>query len=82
MTHTVLEKVSELVRASLQIPDVDPDTPLVDYGMDSVRSVNLIVELETLFHVEVSDEEAAGLGTVREIAEHVLGKVAATTGAN
>ncbi|MEV6275158.1 acyl carrier protein [Nocardia sp. NPDC051832] len=77
----VLEKVSELVRASLQIPDVDPDTPLADYGMDSVRSVNLIVELETLFHVEISDEEAAGLRSTREIAEHLAGKAATATGA-
>ncbi|MEV0251092.1 acyl carrier protein [Nocardia sp. NPDC050712] len=78
----MLDQVSELVREYLQISDVDPDRPLTDYGMDSVRSVNLVVELENLFQVEISDDEAAGLRTAREIAEHVLGKATAATGSN
>jgi acyl carrier protein len=64
----VLKVVDELVRRQLQVPETDPDTPLADYGLDSVRSIELIVEMEALFDVEISDEQAASMRTLRDIA--------------
>lgn len=72
MYHDVLEVVDELFRRRLQIPELDPDAPLVDYGLDSVRSVDLILEMESLFNVQISDEQAASMRTLRDVAALVV----------
>ncbi|TQM33220.1 acyl carrier protein [Nocardia bhagyanarayanae] len=76
----VSERVRELFRAGLQVPDIDLDTPLLDYGLDSVRSAEIIIELERAFGVEISDEEASALHTARDVIECVTTKSAHRTG--
>ena len=71
MDHDILKAVDELFRRRLQLPELDPDAPLVDYGLDSVRSIELIVEMESLFDVQISDEEAASMRTLRDVAAKV-----------
>ncbi|MGC5055101.1 acyl carrier protein [Micromonospora sp. DT48] len=71
MDREVLDVVDELFRRRLQVPELDPDTPLVDYGLDSVRSIDLIVEMESLFDVQVSDGQAASMRTLRDVVEQV-----------
>ncbi|MET8779204.1 acyl carrier protein [Nocardia sp. NPDC004654] len=76
----VSERVRELFRAGLQVRDIDLDTPLLDYGLDSVRSAEIIIELERLFGVEISDEEASALHTARDVIECVTTKTAHRSG--
>ncbi|MFI6403212.1 acyl carrier protein [Streptomyces sp. NPDC050548] len=71
MNHDLLAVVDELFRHRLQVPELDPDAPLVDYGLDSVRSISLIVELETEFAIHISDEQAASMRTLRDVADQV-----------
>ncbi|MFI6763833.1 acyl carrier protein [Micromonospora sp. NPDC050417] len=71
MDRDVFEVVDELFRRRLQVPELDPDTPLADYGLDSVRSIELIVEMESVFDVEISDEQAASIQTLRDVAAQV-----------
>lgn len=71
MDQDILRGVDELFRARLQVPELDPDTPLVNYGLDSVRSVELVVELEAEFAVQISDDQAAAMRTLREVADQV-----------
>jgi acyl carrier protein len=71
MDRDILEVVDELFRRRLQVPELDPDAPLVTYGLDSVRSIDLIVELESLFDVQISDEQAASMRTLRDVAAQV-----------
>ncbi|MGW1677385.1 acyl carrier protein [Saccharopolyspora sp. NPDC002376] len=71
MDRDVLEVVDELFRRRLQMTKLDPDAPLVDYGLDSVRSIDLVVEMESLFDVEISDEQAALMRTLRDVADQV-----------
>nr|WP_069163741.1 acyl carrier protein [Nocardia altamirensis] len=73
LTLQVFEQISGLVSRKLQVTELDPDTALVEYGMDSVRAAELVVELETLFQVEISDEQAAAMRTVRDIATRLAG---------
>jgi acyl carrier protein len=65
--------VRALVQARLDIAEVDDGTPLLDYGMDSVRAAELMTDLEVAFGVEIDDEEAETLVTVRDIVEHIGG---------
>jgi acyl carrier protein len=72
MSHEVLEVVDELFRRRLQVPELRTDVPLADYGLDSVRSVELVVELETRFDVQISDEQAASMRTLSDVVEQVV----------
>lgn len=59
----VLARVSG--RASSEIR---PEMDLVgDLGIDSPRALELLLELEEAFGVEISDQEAAGMDTVGDV---------------
>ncbi|MEV0296905.1 acyl carrier protein [Nocardia sp. NPDC050710] len=75
------ERVLELFRTGLRVDDIDVDTPLLDYGLDSVQSAEIIIELERAFGVEISDAEAATLHTARDVIECVTAEVGRRTGA-
>ncbi|MEU2257083.1 acyl carrier protein [Nocardia xishanensis] len=79
-TDTVSERVRELFRNGLRVDEIDLDTPLLDYGLDSVRSAEIVIELERAFDVEISDEEASGLHTARDVIECVTSKTNQRTG--
>ena len=80
MKRNVLEVVDELFRRRLLIPDINPDVPLVNYGLDSIRSIELIVELESVFGVHISDEQAASMRTLRDVANQVIASSAMPAG--
>lgn len=65
-------RVCELFRRGLHVNRVELDIPLLDYGLDSVRSTELVIELEQEFGIEIDDEVAATLLTARQVIEHVL----------
>jgi acyl carrier protein len=71
MIHNVFEVIEELFRKRLQVPEINPDVPLVDYGLDSVRSIDLVIEMENAFDIRISDEQAASLLTLRDAVDHV-----------
>lgn len=76
MLHSaVVSRVDEMFRRTLHAPEIDLDLPLIEYGLDSVRSTELIVELEETFRVEISDEEATHLITARQVVDHVVAKL-------
>ncbi|MCF3180164.1 acyl carrier protein [Streptomyces polychromogenes] len=80
MNHYVLETVDELFRNRLQVPELNPDVPLVDYGLDSVRSIDLIVEMENEFEVAISDEQAAAMHTLRDVVAQVTASLTVRAG--
>jgi acyl carrier protein len=48
--------------------EIGPDMDLVgDLGIDSPRALELLLELEEALGVEISDEEASGMDTVRDV---------------
>ncbi|WP_062989533.1 acyl carrier protein [Nocardia anaemiae] len=69
-------RVRELFSRGLQVPSIDVNTPLLDYGLDSVRSAELVIELERTFGIEISDAEAATLHTARDVIDCVVAKSA------
>ncbi|MCC3331259.1 acyl carrier protein [Nocardia abscessus] len=75
-SDAVIQRVHAIFSRGLRTVEIDPDTPLLDYGLDSVRSVELVVELEREFEIAISDEEAAALHTAREVIACVTAKTA------
>lgn len=80
MNRDILEAVDELFRLRLQVPELNPDVPLVDYGLDSIRSIDLVVEMESKFDVQISDEQAASMRTLRDVADQVAASMAVRVG--
>ena len=59
----VLSRISGRERA-----DIAEDMDLVgDLGIDSPKALELLLELEEALGVEISDEEASGMETVRDV---------------
>jgi acyl carrier protein len=51
-----------------QRPEIREDMDLVaDLGIDSPKALELLLELEEALGVEISDEEASGMETVRDV---------------
>ncbi|MFE5597714.1 acyl carrier protein [Streptomyces coelicoflavus] len=71
MKPELLEVVHELFRRELQVPDINPDVPLVDYGLDSIRSISLVVEMEERFNCRIPDEQTVLMLTLNDVVEQV-----------
>ncbi|MET9763732.1 acyl carrier protein [Streptomyces sp. NPDC006372] len=71
MNREILEVVDEMFRRELQVPELDPGAPLVDYGLDSIRSISLVVEMEAAFDLRISDEQAAEMRTLHDVVEQI-----------
>ena len=68
------EKVQEALAKQFEIDPatITMDTNLIDdLGADSLDVVELIMELEDVFGITISDEAAAELYTVRRIVEYL-----------
>jgi acyl carrier protein len=71
-----LRKVQELLQAhfSLAPGQVQPDTPLVDLGIDSLAAIEFMFELESQFKVTLSDErtELVTVADIVAVVEHAF----------
>lgn len=74
-------EVTEILISSLNLKyqpiDIDPDTPLfgTGLGLDSVDAVVIIVELESRFHITISEEEGRrAIRTVNSIIDLIISK--------
>lgn len=51
--------------------DIDAATQLIDYGLDSPTAIELTIQLEQAFAIEIPEDVAAQLNTVAEIVAYV-----------
>ena len=73
----MFEQVKDALVESLNIDggDIKLESNLKDdLGIDSLAAVELSLDLETEFDVEISDEELAALVTVKDIVELIESK--------
>ncbi len=79
MSEDLAQRVCEVIARSQRIPveKVTLDSSFVDLNIDSMDAVNILFGLETEFDINISDEEARGIKSVREMAEGVAKLVAA-----
>ncbi len=66
----MLEQVKDLISKGLNVDreKINIDTHLQkDLGADSLDAVDLIMEIEDTFNVEIPDEVVTNLNTVRDI---------------
>lgn len=78
-TTNVEQRVYEIVMKVLDIKDpakVNKDARFIDdLGADSLDTVDIIMEFEEAFDVEIPDEEAAKIVTVGDAVHHIQAHV-------
>lgn len=71
---SVEEKVKKIVaeKLSVELDEVVPQASFVDdLGADSLDLVELIMAMEEAFDIEISDEEAEKLQTVKDAIDYI-----------
>ena len=74
----MLEQIKEILATSV---NVNPDkvtyeaTLDSDLGIDSLDSVELVLEVETRYNIQISDEEILGINTVKDLIEIIETKI-------
>lgn len=69
MDHSVIEeKVAGIVCRLASLAGLLPDQDYFDAGLASVQALELLLEVETEFGVSLSDDQFAGVRTVRQLA--------------
>lgn len=69
---SVEERVGELVEKHLGISDRSQlDANVSDLGVNSIDSVNFLKTVNEEFGVDLSPEQAAGFGTLRDLINHL-----------
>ncbi len=74
----VQKTLAELVarKARIDLARVNPGARLIDFGLDSVRALELIVDLELAFGLEIPDQDLASAQTVGDIARYLERRLA------
>lgn len=69
------DKITEIVRRQKTLPDetIDPERPLTELGYDSLDALNIVFDLEQTFGIEISDDQAREIKTLRLMVDAVEG---------
>jgi len=73
----VIDELKELVakKLSVDISQVTPDAKFQDdLGADSLDLVELVMDLEEHFKIEISDEESQNFKTVSDVVRYIESK--------
>lgn len=67
------EIIADLVAQKFRVEraKIRPNSRLVDFGVDSVRAMDLVVELEFQFGISISDRDIAAFTTLEDMARFV-----------
>lgn len=70
-----VKKVNSVIAEKLSIPveNITEESTLKDLGADSLDIVEMIMTFEEIFGIEVKDEDAEKIKTVKEAIEYIHG---------
>lgn len=74
MTSTVEEQVTAIICEQLEIEpkDVTPEASFInDLGADSLEIVELVMAMEEAFQMDIPDEDAEKMQTVRNAIDYI-----------
>ncbi|HEY9656089.1 acyl carrier protein [Phormidium sp. FACHB-592] len=77
----IFEKVQKIVADQLgvEISEVKPEASFAnDLGADSLDTVELVMALEEEFEIEIPDEAAEEIATVKSAVDYISNKVSAS----
>jgi acyl carrier protein len=73
MSETIQTRVLRVIATTQRIPveKVRPDSTFEELGIDSMDSINILFDLESEFDIEIKDEDAKKIQTIREMIDGV-----------
>lgn len=78
MKDPIIEKVRDVIGQRLDVVGFAPQASLVEHlGADSLHRIEIIMDLEEAFGIEISDDEAEAVVTVQDALDLVMKKAAA-----
>jgi acyl carrier protein len=72
----VTQQIIELVTSEAAGADLTADSDLQDAGLDSLKFMSVVFKVETLYDIELQEEDADDLRTVGDLATLVVGRIA------
>ena len=79
MAESIQDRVLRVIATARQRPvdSVTPDSTFEDLGIDSLDRLNLLFDLEGEFDIQIDDEQAKSVTSVREMIDGITLLVAA-----
>ena len=80
MSEGLVERIRTLVSDQLGVDpgEMKPEASILDdLGADSLDIVELVMAIEETFDIEISDEDAEAMRTIRDVENFVSSRVAA-----
>ncbi|NEQ08999.1 MAG: acyl carrier protein [Moorea sp. SIO4E2] len=73
LSKKIIEKVIEVIAENEKIPQekISLDTSFEELGIDSLRGLTIIAELEDEFNITIPDETAFMVNSVRQVVEQL-----------
>ena len=73
MSVTIRERVLRVIATARQRPieSISPESTFEELEIDSLDRLNLLFDLEGEFNIEIDDEQAKSVKTVREMIEGI-----------
>jgi acyl carrier protein len=80
MSDAIVAKVTSIVAANLKVKDASSitlETKFIDdLGADSLEVVELVMNLEEEFDIEIPDEDAKSITTVGQAVDYIINHTA------
>lgn len=72
----MIEKIIEIVSNRIGLPTsvINADTNLLDFDIDSLDVINIVMDVEFSFNVKIEDDEIVELRTPKDIEQIILNK--------
>ncbi len=73
MSETIQDRVLRVIATTKRIPqeNVRPDSTFEELGVDSLDRLNILFDLESEFDVEINDEDAKKVSSIREMVQGI-----------
>jgi acyl carrier protein len=78
VNEAIFERVRDVIADQLRVSknEITPEVSFADLNADSLAMVELVMAFEEEFSIEIPDEEAEKLRTVRQAVEYIEKKMA------
>ena len=79
--ESIQDRVLRVIATTTRKPldSVRPDSTFEELGIDSLERINILFELEGEFDIQINDEEAKAVTSIRQMVEGIEKLVAAQT---
>lgn len=77
MEANMLERILNIIAGYVDVPKeaFDEDTNIFDLGIDSLRMLKIIMEIEDVYNVKFEDREIVDLRSASDIEKIILEKI-------